>query len=128
MSTTKILYTKFSNSGIAISMTYEITADSMVWQYTEHRNSLCIRAVSRYDIQDFEALVAALSSIRFSAKDAHDISSGGSGWGCCFDNENGRYLQFNSSYNLSGDYEKVTDMILQFTEDHKPECQRLFED
>ena len=125
--TTKIVYGEHANSGIAISTTYEITGDSLVWDYRELRNDCHLRDVARYDAQDFEALVTALSEIRFSAKDAHDYSSGGSGWGCSFDNEKGHYLQYNSTYALSGDYAKVTEMILQFAEAHKPEGLRLFD-
>ena len=119
--TTKIVYSEHSNSGIAILMTYEIASDSLVWDYQDFRNDRHLRDVARYDAQDFEALVAALSTIQFSAKDAHDYSSGGSGWGCSFDNEKGRYLQYNSTYKLSGDYEKVTNMIQQFIDAHQPE-------
>jgi len=126
--TTKIVYSEHSNSGIAIMTTYEITRDSLVWLYQEFRTDRCLRDVAKYDAQDFEALVTALSTIRFSAKDAHDVSSGGSGWGCSFDNEKGRYLQYNSTYKLSGDYEKVTDMIQQFVEAHKPEALAHFDE
>ena len=119
--TTKIVYSEHSNSGIAILMTYEIASDSLVWDYNEYREDLHLRDVVRYDAQDFETLVTALSTIRFSAKDAHDVSSGGDGWACSFDNGEGRYLQFNNTYKLSGDYEKVTDLIKQFVDAHQPE-------
>ena len=126
--TTKIVYSEHSNSGIAILMTYEIARDSLVWECKNFRNNRHLRDVARYDAQDFETLVTALSTIRFSAKDAHDASSGGSGWGCSFDNEKGRYLQYNSSYELSGDYEKVTDMIQQFINAHQPEGMKSLEE
>ena len=119
--TTKIVYSEHTNSGIAISATYEITRDSLVWDYHEYRNGRHQRDVVRYDAQDFEALVTALSTIRFSAKDAHDVSSGGDGWACSFDNGEGRYLQFNNTYKFSGDYEKVTYLIKQFVDAHQPE-------
>ena len=126
--TTKIVYSEHTNSGIAISTTYEIARDSLVWDYREYRNDRHLRDVVRYDAQDFEALVTALSTIRFSAKDAHDVSSGGEGWGCSFDNGKGRYLQFNSTYKLSGDYEKVTDLIKQFVDAHQPEGLKLLDE
>ena len=125
--TTKIVYSEFENSGIAISTKYEITQDSLVWDYTELRNNCHLMDVARYDHQDFEALVTALSEIRFSAKDTHDVSSGGSGWGCSFYNEKECYFHYNDKFNLSGSYETVTDIILQFVANHKPEGLRLFD-
>lgn len=125
--TTKIVYGEHDNSGIAITTTYEITSDSLVWDYREPRNGCHLRDVAKYDAQDFEALVTSLSTIRFSARDTHDYSVGASGWGCSFDNAKGRYLQYNNKYKLSGDYRKVTDIILQFAETHKPEGLRRFD-
>ena len=84
--------------------------------------------VARYDRQDFEALVTALSEIRFSAKDTHDVSSGGSGWGCSFYNEKECYFHYNNAFKLSGNYDTVTDAILQFVASHKPEGLRLFDE
>lgn len=118
--TTKIVYSEHTNSGIAILTTYEIGRDSLVWERKEFRSGRHQREVAQYDAQDFEALVNALAAIQFSAKDANDASSGGSGWGCSFDNEKGRYLQFNDTYKLSGDYERVIDLIVNFVEDHQP--------
>ena len=125
--TTKIVYSEHENSGIAISTKYEITEDSLVWDYTELRNGCHLTDAVRYDRQDFEALVSELSEIRFSAKDTHDVSSGGSGWGCSFYNDRECYFHYNDKFNLSGGYEKVTDAILQFVASHKPEGLRLFD-
>ena len=125
--TTKIVYSEHENSGIAISTTYEITEDSLVWDYRELRNDCHLKDVARYDRQDFEALVTALSEIRFSAKDTHDASAGGGGWGCSFYNDKECYFHYNDAFILSGAYEAVTDAILQFVASHKPEGLRLFD-
>ena len=42
--TTKIVYSEHTNSGIAISTTYEITRDSLVWDYNEYREDQIGRA------------------------------------------------------------------------------------
>ena len=70
--TTKIVYSEHETSGLAISMTYEITQDSLVWDYREPRNDCHLKDVVRYDRQDFEALVTELSTIRFHAKDTQE--------------------------------------------------------
>ena len=125
--TTKIVYSEFENSGIAISTKYEITQDSLVWDYTELRYNRHLKDAVTYNRQDFEALVTELSAIRFSAKDTHDASAGGGGWGCSFYNDKECYFHYNDAFILSGAYEAVTDAILQFVASHKPEGLRLFD-
>ena len=126
--TTKIVYSEHENSGIAIMTSYEITEDSLVWDYRELRNDCHLKDVARYDRQDFEALVTELSTIRFSAKDTHDVSSGGSGWGCSFYNDKECYFHYNDRFKLSGSYDTVTNAILQFVSNHKPEALKLFDE
>lgn len=117
--TTKIVYAEHSNSGIATETKYEITADSLVCVFTDFRNDLHRRETNLVESKDFEALVTTLSQIKFSAKDLDDVSSGGEGWGCGFYNEKGRYLHFNNTFKLTGDYEQVIKLIQAFAEQHK---------
>ena len=125
--TTKITFSEHSNSGLAISTTYEITEESLVWNRMEPRYNWKLRDVLKCDKQDFNELLTALSTIRFSARDAHDHSAGGSGWGVSFENQKGRYFHYNSSFKLSGDYESVNEKISEYVEKHKPEGLKLFD-
>lgn len=45
-----------------------------------------------------------------------------------FENENGTYLFYTESYSLSGDFEEIENLILQFIKAHKPEGELLFEE
>lgn len=126
-STTKITFSEHSNSGLAISTTYEICEDSLVWSRMEPRYGWRLRDVLRYDKQDFQELLTALSAIRFSARDTHDHSVGGSGWGVSFENQKGCYFHYNSKFKLSGEYERVTEIINEYIEKHKPEGLKLFD-
>lgn len=127
MSTNKITFSEHSNSGLLISTTFEIYEDSLVWKRMEPRYGWKLRDVLDCDRQDFNELLTALSTIRFSAKDAHDHSVGGSGWGVSFENQKGRYLQYNSMFKLSGDYERVNEKISEYVERHKPKGLILFD-
>ena len=126
--TTKIVYASHENSGIASQTRYEIVADSLIWELTEPRYGRHLRDVAKVERTEFETLVDLLSQIKFSAKDQHDTSSGGSGWGCGFENEQGLYLSFNNTYKLSGDYEEVIRLILSFADHHKPKGLKLYEE
>ena len=126
-STTKIVYTEYSNSGLAISTTYELQADSLSWKYVEMRNDCSLKDVSRCDADDFRALLSALSAIKFSASDAHDHSVGGAGWGINFENAKGSYFHFNSKYKLSGDHQQVLALLKDYINAHKPEGLKCFE-
>ena len=126
MATTKIVYSEHSNSGLAIYTTYEICADSLVWEYDEARNNCHLRDVTRYDVKAFKQLLSDLSTISFSAKDANDHSVGGSGWGISFENSEGGYFSFNSQFKLTGDYQRVRELLLVFISNHKPEGYKIF--
>ena len=127
MSTNKITYSEHSNSGLLISTTFEIYEDSLVWKRTEPRYGWKLRDVSPCDKQDFKDLLTELSTIKFSARDTHDYSSGGGGWGFSFENQKGSYFHYNDSYDLSGDYERVTEKINEYVEKHKPKGLQLFD-
>ena len=126
--TTKITYYHHTNSGIAISTKVEMNEDSLTWEYYEARTGLRLRDTSKFDKNDFAELVNELSLVRFSAKDAHDTSSGGEGYAIAFEQDAKQYFFYNDSYKLSGDYEKVETLILQFIETHKTECEKRMEE
>ena len=65
--------------------------------------------------------------IQFSAKDAHDYSTGGAGYACYFETDHSHYFSYNSYYKLSGDYEQVTAVISQFVNAHKTACELSLE-
>ena len=125
--TTKITYSQYTNSGEAISTTTTILEDCLIWEYHEIRNNCHLKDSCRFERAAFEELIKDLSTIHFSAKDAHDYSSGGAGYGLSFEANADRYFSYNSSYKLSGDYDHVTSLIQQFIESHKTECELLFE-
>lgn len=125
--TTKIVYAEHANSGVASQTRFELSAESLVWDFTEPRYNRHLRDVTSYERQEFEALITTLSKVKFSAVDSHDYSSGGSGWGCAFYDAKGSYLQFNDTYKLSGDYEQVIRQILDFAQSHKPDGLKRYE-
>ena len=127
MSTSKITFSEHSNSGLLISTTFEIFEDSLVWKRMEPRYGWKLKDVSPCDKQDFKGLLTELSTIRFSARDTHDFSAGGDGWGLSFENQKGCYFHYNNSFDLSGDYERVTEKINEYVEKHKPKGLQLFD-
>ena len=126
--TTKITYYHHTNSGIAISTKVEMNEDSLTWEYYEARTGLRLRDTSKFDKNDFTELVNELSLVHFSAKDAHDTSSGGDGYAIAFEQDAKQYFVYNDSYKLAGDYKKVESLILQFIETHKTECEKRMEE
>lgn len=125
--TTKIVYAEHANSGVASQTRFELSIESLSWDFIEPRYNRHLRDVSTYEQQDFKTLITTLSKIKFSAVDSHDYSSGGSGWGCTFYDAKGSYLQFNDTYKLSGDYEQVVRQILDFAQSHKPDGLKRYE-
>ena len=116
--TSKIVYYEYSNSGLAIHTKYEIYRDSIVWDYEEVRNDCHLRDVITYPDKDFDELIGQLSKIKFSAKDSHDTSSGGSGYYYAFSTSDKDYFHFNSSYKLSGDIGSACELIQSFIKSH----------
>lgn len=125
--TTKITYYHHTNSGIAISTKVEICEDHLIWDYHEMRNGCHLKDTCKYDKNDYIRLTNDLSMIRFSAKDAHDTSSGGEGYAFAFEKDSKQYFYYNDTFKLSGDYEQVRTLVLQFIDAHKTECELLFE-
>lgn len=129
--TTKIVYSTHTNSGVAVAITYEITRDSVTWDYHDYREGHHLRDMVAIDAADYDALVASLSQVSFSAKDMHDASSGGSGYGCSFMKDKDTYFRFNNTYKLKGDYESVLTAITSFLENHPTagdtQCKRCLE-
>ncbi len=124
--TTKITYTAYSNSGMAIHTDVQLFPDHLVWEYREMRTDCHLTDTFRYDRADYDALVARLSAISFSARDVDDYSSGGDGYAFAFDDQSGTYFHFDDSYSLAGDHEEVSRLILSFIEEHRTECEVLF--
>ena len=124
--TTMISYGYHTNSGIAISINYKIYRDSLVWDYHEYRNDCHLRDVVTYDGEDYEQLISSLSQVSFSAKDMHDHSAGGSGYGYGFAIGDKTYLSFNNTFKLSGDFQSVRTLISQFIETHPTQAESIF--
>lgn len=127
LGTMKITYATYTNSGTAINKTYEITPISIVWNYTEYRNDVALTDVLKYDYKEYEALIIALSAIKFSVKENQYIEAGGEGWGFAFYKNEKCYLSYNNQDKVSGNYKKVTTLIQQFIDSHKTEGEKLFE-
>ncbi len=116
--TTKILYTTYTNSGIAVNITYEISRGSLTWDYYDYREGHHLRDSVQVDAVDYDALVSALSQISFSAKDMDDVSSGGSGYSCAFKKGDKTYFHFNDTYKFKGDYQSAVSAIAEYVEKH----------
>lgn len=126
--TTKITYSRHTNSGIAIYTSVTLYPDHLVWGYSEARNGCSLRDSCSYDREEFDKLVSELSQIKFSAKDCDDHRSGGAGFGYSFETETKRYFYYNSLFKMSGDYEKAQGLIKQFISIHKTRCELLFDE
>ena len=116
--TTQISYTTYTNSGIAINQTYEISDSLIVWKYTDYRNGVKKTDERKINKQEYEKLVKELSAISFSVKKNDSPEAGGEGWGCSFYKNGERYLSFNCLDHFSGDYQKALTLIEQFVKSH----------
>ena len=128
--TTSIHYTVSSNSGIAVQTEYNITPDSVIWHYTDHRNGFTLSDVMRYDRKDFDALIGILSQVAFKVNHVKSIpTTGGGGYAYSFYDNNGRYLGYGVVNNIaSGDNKTAEDAISKFLETHKTTGERAVED
>ena len=123
--TTKIIFGLHTNSGIAIQSKHEISRDSIVWDYNEMRNGCHLRDVIANDSEDYDRLVSDLSQIKFRAKDMHDTSSGGGGFWYSFEIGSKSYFSFNSSFDISGDFDKLELLIAEYIRAHPTEAEEL---
>ena len=124
--TTKIIFGVYTNSGIAIQSRHEISRDSIVWDYYERRNGCHLRDVIANDGGDYDRLVSDLSQIKFRAKDMHDTSAGGDGYWYSFEVGSKPYYSFNSSFDISGDFDKLELLIAEYIREHPTEAEELF--
>lgn len=124
--TTNITYHHHTNSGIAIYTTVNLYPDYLVWDYKEARNQCHLKDTCRYNREEFDKLVKELSRIEFSAIDKHDHRVGGPGYSYSFEVNDKCYLYFDNSYQFSGDYQAVQDLIRQFIKSHPTQCEILF--
>ena len=126
--TTKILYYRHSNSGWAISTTIGIYPNHLIWEYGEARNNCHLKDSCEYDKSDFEKLIKDLSGIPFVIVDIGLPGMGSAGLGLSFYANTQRYLCYDESYQLlRGENGKVCEKLERFIEDHKTQCQMLFE-
>lgn len=127
-STTKIIYTYHTNCGRARYSEYQIFRDSLVWDYYEARNHCHLKDVCRYERDDYDELIKTLSEWKFSGNcNLKEVSAGGAGYGYYFEDNTQCYLHYNDSYQLAGEHNKVDQLIKQFIENHKTQCEILFE-
>jgi len=124
--TTKILYRHHSNSTMCIYTTVEIYPEYLVWKYQEARNDCYLMDTCRYKKEDYDKLLKELSTIKFSAKRNKYHRIGGPGYSYSFEIDSVRYLFFDVSYQFSGDYNKLQDLLQQFIKSHQPRCEILF--
>lgn len=123
--TTKIVFGMYTNSGIAIQSKHEISRDSIVWDYDEMRNGCHLRDVIANDGEDYDRLVSDLSQVKFRAKDTHDTSAGGDGYWYSFEAEAKPYFSFNSSFDISGDFDKLYFLIADYIKGHPTKAEEL---
>jgi len=124
--TTKIVYHRHTHSGLAISMTVNLYPDHLVWTYVEARRNRRQHNECIYEKEHYEKLVKELSTIQFSALGRRPHPTGGAGYSYSFEVNAERYLRFDNHHQLSGDYNKVQNLILQFIEEHG-QCISFFE-
>jgi len=128
VSTTKITYQFHTNSGMARYSYYQIYKDSLVWDYFEARNHCHLKDLTKYGRADYDTLLNKLSKLRFSGTcNLKEISVGGAGYDYSFEENSNCYLHYNDSYQLSGEYQEVNNLITLFIENHKTQCDILFE-
>lgn len=126
--TTTIVYSYHSNSGQARYTTIYLHSDSLIWYYMEVRNKCFLKDVCKYDRAEFDKLLKDLSVISFSGTFGHDDNIWGrEGYALSFEVDSQRYLYYSDLYRLSGDYSKVYNLIQQFVETHKTQCEIFFE-
>lgn len=126
-STTRIVYSVYSNSGVAIYTRVEISRGLLVWDRNEMREGCHLRDSVSFAVEDFDALVERLSGIGFSVKGKPDVSSGGSGSSYSFWTEQKCYLSYDDSRTLVGDHEQVAAAIDQFIGEHPTKGGAAFE-
>ena len=90
------------------------------------RNGCHLRDVIENIGEDYDRLVSDLSQIKFRAKDTHDTSAGGDGYWYSFEAGAKPYFSFNSSYDISGDFEKLYFLIADFIKGHPTKAEELF--
>ena len=125
--TKSINYTWHSNSGVATSTEVSIYPDSLVWYYSEMRNGTTFRDVVKYKRKHFNALISTLSQYTITTMPTTEPPTlGGSGWSYYFCNETKCYLSYNNFTPTTGTND-VNNIIQDFIENHKTECQKEFE-
>lgn len=128
VTTTKITYKVHTNSGMARYSYYQIFKDSLVWDYFEARNHCHLKDLTKYGRADYDTLLNKLSKLRFSGIcNLKEISIGGAGYDYSFEENFNCYLHYNDSYQLYGEYQEVNNLITLFIENHKTQCEILFE-
>ena len=128
--TTAIRYTVSSNSGIAVLTEYDITPDSVIWHYTDHRNGFNLRDVVKYDRKDFDTLIDTLSQVAFKVREVKSIpTTGGGGYAYSFFDSDGRYLGYGVVNHIaSGDNKTAEEAISQFLDTHKTAGEQAVEE
>ena len=128
--TTSILYSRNFGSGVAVSIQYNITSDSLTWKYTDHRNGFILSDVVRYDKKEFDALIDTLSQVSFKVKSVKpSAASGGGGYSYAFFDSTGKYLGYGVVNNIaSGDNETAEEAISQFLYTHRTAGEQAVKD
>lgn len=119
MQTTKVTYHFHENSAIFTHTTTEIFEKYLVREYFHRSNECFMKDTCRYDEKEFNQLKKSLSEIRFKVAEKDEtleklLNSGGPGFNFSFEVDSGRYLYYNHSDILLGDYQRVEDIINQF--------------
>lgn len=128
VSTKKITCKFHTNSGMARYSEYQIFKDSLVWNYYEARNHCHLKDLCKYYRADYDTLMKELSKLKFSGTcNLKEISVGGAGYDYSFEDNSQCYLHYNNSYLLSGEYQKVDQLLNHFIETHKTQCEIFFE-
>jgi len=127
--TTSILYSRNFGSGVAVSIQYNITSDSLTWKYTDHRNGFILSDVVRYDKKEYDALIDTLSQVSFKVKSVKpSAASGGGGYSYAFFDSTGKYLGYGVVNNIaSGDNTIAEDAISRFVTTHTTEGEKAVE-
>ena len=118
--TTRIICRHYIDCGPQVTEV-ELYPDHLVWKHDDYRNNCHLIDSCKYEKNDFDNLIHELSALEFSVAQNPSITDGSEECRFSFENGSECYLSFNAkdSVYLSGDYEKVRNIIRLFVIAHK---------
>ena len=125
-----ISYFYHSNSGTMLDTTIKIYSDSLIWDYESKRwGCYHIRDKREIKKEDFTELIDSFNGMEFEVTEKQIIEEGGSRTRIGFYIDDKYYCHFSSDDIFSnGGFYNIEAPILKFIDNHKTECQLLYEE